>query len=66
MFMAMTSPLVVCVTVNAGSRMLDSHDTPTTIAAIKGAATAWRRKTDEEERHGRNLRSKDKPDGLGV
>jgi hypothetical protein len=25
--------------------MPDSHDTPTTIAAIKGAAAAWKRKT---------------------
>ncbi|MEH2495099.1 hypothetical protein V1294_001578 [Bradyrhizobium sp. AZCC 1678] len=44
---ATTSPLVVtCVTVDAGSRMPDSHATPTTIAAIKGAAAAWKRKTD--------------------
>src|SRR5262249_55587527 len=47
MVMAMTSRLVVtCVTVDAGSRMPDSHATPTTIAAIKGAAAAWNRKTD--------------------
>jgi hypothetical protein len=45
--MAATSPLVVtCVTVDAGSRMPDSHATPTTIAAIRGAAAAWKRKTD--------------------
>src|SRR5579871_3988 len=42
-----TSPLVVVpVTVDAESRMPDSHATPTTIAAIKGAAAAWKRKTD--------------------
>jgi hypothetical protein len=44
---AITSPLVVtCVTFDAGSRMPDSHATPTTTAATKGAAAAWTRKTD--------------------
>jgi hypothetical protein len=47
MDMAITSPLVVeCVTLDAGSRKPDSHARPTIIAAIKGAATAWKRKTD--------------------
>jgi hypothetical protein len=44
---AISSPLVVtCVTLDAGSRMPDSHTMPTTIAATKGAAAAWKRKTD--------------------
>jgi hypothetical protein len=45
-FTAMIGPLLVmCVTVDAGSRMLDSHTTPRTIPASKGAAAAWKRKT---------------------
>jgi hypothetical protein len=32
--------------VDTGSRIPDSHATPNTTAAIKGAAAAWKRKTD--------------------
>jgi hypothetical protein len=46
MAMAITSPLDVVCVVDAGFRMADTHAMPTIIAAIKGAATAWKRKTD--------------------